>query len=227
MCSYDDIFSSLDDLPRLACILKEKSQLVLPDSIFTHIAKYFLNQPITVEGLAVQRNLYGRTRSSSLDQDESNLLMQNVQYCLNSNLQDLIKPFLQYLHNINRLLPNNFRDIPYLCSILLLPYGNKNIIACILCAYLETNVRNDTRYDLIINNLYENDDENEDNIWLDQLTKILIENDKQWLRKHYLERIYSKELLQTIDTHDTENILNINVRAQAEQTQTLTVDKIK
>ncbi|CAF0827604.1 unnamed protein product [Adineta ricciae] len=226
MYSYDDILSSLDDLPRLACVLKEKSQVVLPDSVFTQIAKYFLNQPITVEGLAVQRNLYGRIRSSSLDQDEFNLLIRNIQYCLNSNLQDLIKPFLQYLHNMNRLLPSNFRDMAYLCAVILLPHGNKNIIACILCAYLETNARSDTRYDLIINNLYDNDDEDEDNIWLDQLTKILIENDKQWLRKHYLEKIYSKKLLETIDTHDTENLLTIDVRAQEEQTQTLIVDKI-
>ncbi|UJR24823.1 hypothetical protein I4U23_006198 [Adineta vaga] len=230
MDSYDDILSSFDDLPRLACLLKEKGQLILPDSIFLQIVQHFLNQSVSIEGLSVQRNLYGRIRSSSLVEDELNLLVYNIKQCLNLNSQQLIKPFLQYLHNIHRLLPNDYRNIAYLCSILLLSYDNKNIIACILCAYLEMNTWNHTRYDLIINGLYENEDnDDEDNLWIDQLTKILIDKDKQWLRKYYLEKVYTKELLHAIDTHNTETILNIEALNQLEeeekqQVQSSTID---
>ncbi|CAF1236392.1 unnamed protein product [Adineta steineri] len=209
MCSSDEILSCLNDPQRLADLLKENSQSSLPDSIFIHIAKHFLSQPISIEGLAVQRNLYGRSRTTLLDECELDLLLMNIKECINSNSEHLIKPFLQYLHNINRLLPNNFRDIAYLCVLILLPYNHKNINACILCAYLEMNTSDNTRFDLIINGLYENEDEEEDNPWIDQLKTKLIEKDNQWLRKYYFEHIYTKEFLHAIDTYDMENILNI------------------
>ena len=226
MCSSDEILSFLDDAHHLASVLKENSHSILPDSIFVHIAKHFLNQPISIEGLAVQRNLYGRSRSSELDQCELDLLIFNIKECLKSNSKELFKPFLQYLHNINRLLPGHFRDIAYLCALILLPYNNKNIIACIICAYLQMNISTNAKFDLIINGLYDN--EEEDNPWIDQLTKILIEKDNRWLRKYYLEKFYTKELLDAIDTHNKENILEIEaIKQHSEQVTSLTIEKIE
>jgi hypothetical protein len=228
MCSSDEILIFLDDPHHLASVLKEKSHSILPDSTFLHIAKHFLNQPISIEGFVVQRNLYGRSRSSELDQCELDLLIFNIKECLHSNSEELIKPFLQYLHNINRLLPNHFRDIAYLCTMVLLPCNNQNIIACIICAYLEMNIFINSRFDLIINGLYENLDEEEDNPWIDQLTKILIDKDNQWLRKYYLEKFYTKELLNAIDTHDKENMVNVDpIKQDSEQVLPSTIDKIK
>jgi hypothetical protein len=228
MCSSDEILSFLDDPHRLASVLKEKCHSTLPDSTFVHIVKHFLDQPISIEGLAVQRNLYGRSRSSELDQCELDLLILNIKGCLDLNSEELIKPFLQYLHNINRLLPNDFRDISYLCALILLRNNNKNIIACIICAYLEMNISTNLRFDLIINGLYENEDEEEDNPWIDQLTKLLIEKDNQWLRKYYLQKFYTKELLHAIDTHNQESILNIEVIKQdEEQVPSSNIDKLE
>jgi hypothetical protein len=228
MCSSEEILLSLNDLHHLANLLKENSNLILSDSIYSHITNHFLCQSISIEGLSVQRNLYGRSRSSILNQCEIDLLIFNIKECLNSNNKQLIKIFLQYLHNINRLLPNDFRDISYLCSLICLPNGNKNVIACIICAYLEMNNLNNIRFDLIINGLYENEDENEDNPWIDQLTNILIQNDKQWLRKFYLERIYTKEFLHAIDTHDKENIFNIQpIKQETDQISSSITEKIE
>ena len=228
MCSVEEILSSLHDLPSLANILKENHHLVLPDSIFSHIANHFLCQSVTTEGLAVQRNLYGRSRSSSLDQSELDLLVFNIKECLNSNSEQLRKAFLQYLHNINRLLPNDFCDIPYLCAMTLLSNGNKNVIACIVCAYLDMNTSNDIRFDLIINGLYEEENEDEDNPWIDQLTKILIEKDNQWLRRFYLEKIYNKELLNVIDTHDKEKMFDLQpIKQEAEISPSRTIENIE
>ncbi|CAF3331794.1 unnamed protein product [Rotaria sp. Silwood1] len=220
MCSSDEILSFINDPRYLANLLKEKSNTIIDDSIYIHIANHFLCQDISIEGLSVQRNLYGRSRSSLLNQCEIDLLIFNIKECLNSNSKELTKHFLQYLHNINRLLlPNKYRDIAYLCALILLPHSNKNVIACILCAYIEMNTFNNLRYDLIINSLYKNEDEEEeeDNPWIDQLTKLLIEKDKQWLRKFYLEKIYTKELLYAIDIHDQEKILSIQPIKQNSQ----------
>ncbi|CAF0996969.1 unnamed protein product [Rotaria sordida] len=227
MDSSDEFLSFLNDPNYLANLLKEKSNLIIDDSIYFHIANYFLGQKISVEGLSVQRNLYGRQRSSLLNQCEIDLLILNIKECLNSNSKELTKIFLQYLHNINRLLPNNFRDIAYLCALILLPYNNKNVIACILCAYLEMNTLNNLRYDLIINDLYKNEDEQEDNPWIDKLTKLIIENDNQWLRKFYLEKIYTKEFLHAIDIHDKENIFNIEpIKQNSEDLSSTIIEKI-
>jgi hypothetical protein len=70
------------------------------------------------------------------------------------------------------------------------------------------NISNENiRFDLIINGLYENeDDENE---WIDQLKKIIIQKDKQWLRKYHLNQIYNKEFLNAIDEYDKEKMFNI------------------
>ena len=228
MSSSDEILSYLDDPCRLASFLKENCQSILPDSTYIHIAKHFLCQPISIEGLSVLRNLYGRSRSSSLDQSEMDLLIFNIKECLNSNSDQLIKPFLQYLHNINRLLPNDYRDIAYLCSLIVLKTENKNIIACIISAYLDNDILDNPRFDLIINGLYKNEDENEDNPWIDQLTKILIDKDKQWLRKYYLDKIYTKELLNAIDTFDKEKIFNIQtIKQDTEQIHPPTIEKIE
>jgi hypothetical protein len=228
MCSSDEIVSCLDDPHHLANLLKENPNSILPDSTFIDIAKHFLCQPISIEGLSVQRNLYGRSRSSSLDQCEIDLFIFNIKECLSSNSSQLIKPFLQYLHNIIRLLPNGFRDIPYLCSLILLPHGNKNVIACILCAYLQSDTLNNPRFDLIINGLYETEDEDEDNPWIDQLTEILIDKDKQWLRKYFLEKIYTKELLSAIDTYDQDNIFNIQpIKQHSNEIHSGTIQKIE
>ncbi|CAF1429969.1 unnamed protein product [Rotaria magnacalcarata] len=108
MCSSDEFPSFLNDPLHLTNLLKEKSDLILADSTFSHIANHFLSQPISIKGLAVQRNLYGRPRSSSLDQYELDLLIYNIKGYLHSNSEELTEPVLQYLHNINRLLPNDF-----------------------------------------------------------------------------------------------------------------------
>lgn len=205
----NEFLSLLDDPNHLASLLREKANLILDDSTYFHIANHFLRQPISVEGLAVQRNLYGRQRSSLLTQEEIDLLRMNIKECLHSNSEQLIKPFLQYLHNINRLLPNDLRDIAYLCALILLSTSDKNIIACILCAYLEMNHSNNAKFDWIINSLYTNQDEQDDNPWMDQLSKLIIDRDNQWLRKYYLEKIYTNELLNAIDTHNQENIFKI------------------
>jgi hypothetical protein len=227
MCSSETILLALNDLHHLANLLKENCQLILPDSIYSDIANHFLDQPISIEGLSVQRNLYGRSRSSILNQSELDLLIFNIKECLNTNCQQLIKIFLQYLHNINRLLPNDFRNISYLCALILLPNGNKNVIACIICAYLEMNILNNIRFDLIINGLYENEDE-DDNPWIDQLKTILIQNDNQWLRKFYLEKIYTKEFLNAIDTHNKEKIFTIQpLKQETEQLSSSTIEKIE
>jgi hypothetical protein len=227
MCSSEEILSSLNDLPFLANLLKENCHLILSDSIYSDIANHFLCQSITIEGLAVQRNLYGRSRSSLLNQSELDLLIFNIKECLNSNNEQLIKIFLQYLHNINRLLSNDLRDITYLCSIILLPNGNKNVIACIICAYLDMNISNENiRFDLIINGLYENEDD--DNEWIDQLKKILIQKDKQWLRKYHLNQIYNKEFLNAIDEYDKEKMFNIQpITQNIEQIFSSTREKIE
>ena len=226
MCSEEEIVSSLNDLSVLANLLKVNGNLILSDSIFDHIVQYFLNQSITIEGLAVQRNLYGRSRSSSLNQSELDLLVLNIQSSFNSTNPELIKIFLQYLHNINRLLPKECQDLSYLCAVILLPKGNKNVLACIICAYLDMDISNDTRFDLIINGLYENEDE--DYPWMDQLTKKLIDKDKQWLRKYYLERIYQEELLNAIDQHDKEKIFSVQpMKKNPEHTSISTVDMIE
>lgn len=209
MCSEEELISSLKDLPALANLLKINGNFILSDSIFDRIAQHFLNQSITIEGFAVQRNLYGRCRSSSLTQSELDLLLFNIQSSLNSTNPELLKVFLQYLHNINRLLPTEYRDLSYLCAVMVLPRGNKNVLSCIICAYLDMEITNDIRFDLIINGLYENDDEDEDYPWIDQLTKKLIEKDKQWLRRFYLKNIYAEELLNAIDQHDKDKIFNI------------------
>jgi hypothetical protein len=227
MCSIEEIVESLNDLQLVANLLKDNCDLVLPDSIYSHIANYFLCQSISIQGLSVQRNLYGRIRSTNLNQCEINLLIFNIKECLNSNNKQLIKPFLQYLHNINRLLSNDFRDISYLCSLICLSNENKNIIACIISAYLEMNILNNIRFDLIINRLYENDEE-EDNSWINQLTKILIQNDNQWLRKFYLEKIYTKEFLNAIDTHNQEIIFNIQpIKQESEQLSSSIIEKLE
>lgn len=208
MCSSEDILGLLNDLPYLANYLKENSNLILSDSIYSNIVDYFLSQKeITCEGLSVQRNLYGRSRTTLLNENEINLFIFNIKKSLNTTDKQLIKIFLQYLHNINRLLPINFNDISYLSSIILLTNGDKNVLACILSAYLQINSSNNIRYDLIINHLYEN--EIEENLWIDQLTKIIIENDKQWLTKFYFNQIYTDEFLHAIQIHDQDNILNI------------------
>jgi len=226
MCSVEDIVESLNDLQLVANLLKDNCDLVLPDTIYSHIANYFLCQPISIQGLSVQRNLYGRIRSTNLNQCEIDLLIFNIKECLNSNNKQLIKPFLQYLHNINRLLSNDFRDISYLCSLICLSNENKNINACIITAYLEMNSLNNIRFDLIINRLYENDEE--DNSWIDQLTKILIQNDNQWLRKFYLEKIYTKEFLNAIDTHNQEIIFNIQpIKQESEQLSSSIIEKLE
>ena len=211
MCSADEIVPLLNDAPRLAKLLKDEARSTLSDSIFTLIAHHFLSQPISEDGLAVQRNLYGRCRSSPLDQAELDLLVLNVKECLRSNDQHLQRPFLQYLHNINRLLPTHVQDLAYLCALMLVSSNNRNIIACILCAHLEMQSTTETRFDVMINGLYETEDEDEDNPWLDQLTSKLIEKDVAWLRKFYLEKKFSKDLLNAIDRHDKENITRIEL----------------
>lgn len=221
MSFSDELLSLIDDSHRLISLLKEKSHLVISDSTYYHIVNHFLNKPISIESLAIQRNLYGRPRSSSLNQCEINLLILNIKECLHSTSKELTKTFLQYLHNINRLLPNNFHDLAYLCALIRLQQTDKNVITCILCAYLEMNNSNSLRYDLIINGLYENEDE-EDNPWIDQLTKLLIENDRIWLRKYYLEKMYSSELLAAFDTHNDENIVKID-KITCEQSQEETI----
>jgi hypothetical protein len=203
MSSSDEILLYLDDPCRLASFLKENCQSILPDSTYIHIAKHFLCQPISIKGLSVLRNLYGRSRSSSLDQSEMDLLIINIKECLNSNSDQLIKPFLQYLHNINRVLPNDYRDLAYLCSLIVLKTENKNIIACIISAYLDNDILDNPRFDLIINGLYKNEDENED-------------------------KIYTKELLNAIDTFDKEKIFNIQtIKQDTEQMHPPTIEKIE
>ena len=210
MCSDDEILSLLNDASRLAKLFKDEAQSTLSDSIFVLVAQHFLTQPISSDGLAVQRNLYGRSRSSPLDQAELDLLLFNVKECLCCNDPQLQRPFLQYLHNINRLLPSDIHDLVYLCALMLVSSKNKNIIACILCAHLEMQSVTETRFDMIINGLYDtDDDDDEDNPWLDQLTKKLLENDVTWLRKFYLEKKFSNELLNAIDRHDKEKITSI------------------
>lgn len=221
MCSVDDVLASLDDPQHLASLLKQNPQLILPDSAYSQVATHFLARPVSVDGLSALRNLYGRPRSSSLNEHELSLLAFNVKQCLTTKSSELIKPLLQYLHNANRLLPSEFRDMAYLCATICLSSGNKNIIACILCAFLEQNTPVDVRFDLIINGLYETEDEDEDNPWLDQLTKILIERDQQWLRKYYLEKRFGQELLHAIDQHDTDNILKITITTEADDQRTL------
>jgi len=230
MCSVEEIVESLNDLQLVAKFLKDNCDLVLPDSIYSNIANHFLCQSISIEGLSVQRNLYGRIRSTNLNQCEIDLLIFNIKECLNLNNKQIIKPFLQYLHNINRLLSNNFRDISYLCSVICLSNENKNIIACIISAYLQMNIFNNIRFDLIINGLYNNEEEEEeeDNPWINQLTKILIQKDNQWLRKFYLEKIYTNELLNAIDTHNQESIFNIQtIKQESEQLSSSIIEKIE
>ena len=229
MCSSDEILSLLDKPIYLAKLLKENPNLSLTDSTLSHIANYFLHCPISVEGLSVQRNLYGRIRSLSLNQMEINLLIFNIKECFRLNSQELTKPFLQYLHNINRLLPNDFHNLAYLCALILLPNGNRNILACIFCAYLESNSFNDARFDLIINGLFTNkNDEEEENQWIDRLIEILIDKDKQWLRKYYLERIYTEELLHAIDTYEEETILVIQgIKQNSEQSCSKTIEELE
>ncbi|CAF4486662.1 unnamed protein product, partial [Rotaria sp. Silwood2] len=86
---------------------------------------------------------------------------------------------------------------------------------------------NNLRYDLIINGLYKNEDEQEDNPWIDHLTKLIVEKDNQWLRKFYLEKIYTKQLLHAIDTHDQEKIFNIQpIKINSEELSLKTIEKI-
>ncbi|CAF4451114.1 unnamed protein product, partial [Rotaria sp. Silwood2] len=227
MCSSDEFLSYLNDPQYLSNLLKEKSNTIIDDSIFFHIANHFLCKDISIEGLSVQRNLYGRPRSSSLNKCEIDLFILNIKECINSNSEQLTKLFLQYLHNINRLLPNYFRDIAYLCALIILPHSNKNVLSCILCAFIEMNTLNNLRYDLIINGLYKNEDEQEDNPWIDHLTKLIVEKDNQWLRKFYLEKIYTKQLLHAIDTHDQEKIFNIQpIKINSEELSLKTIEKI-
>lgn len=228
MCSSEEILASLNDLSHLANLLKENANLILSDSIYFDIVNHFLSKEnLSIEGISVQRNLYGRSRTSILNENEIYLFISNIKQCLNSNNQQLIKIFLQYLHNINRLLPNNYHHISYLCSIILLENGNKNVIACILSAYLQMNKSNNIRFDLIINKLYQNDD-NQDNSWIDQLKKIIIQKDNQWLRKFYLEINYDQQFLNAIDTHDKENILNIQpIKQNTDQLDKITIQKIE
>ncbi len=74
--------------------------------------------------------------------------------------------------------------------------------------------------------LYENeDDENE---WIDQLKKIIIQKDKQWLRKYHLNQIYNKEFLNSIDEYDKEKMFNIQpITQNIEQVFSSTREKIE
>jgi len=96
MNSSVEIVNLLNDLPSLSNYLKENHELEFDDSIYSTIAKHLLDQPVTIESLSVQRNLYGRLRSTNLNSIEIDLFIFNLKQSLNSNSKDLIKIFLQY-----------------------------------------------------------------------------------------------------------------------------------
>ena len=215
MNSSVEIVNLLNDLPSLSNYLKENHELEFDDSIYSTIAKHLLDQPVTIESLSVQRNLYGRLRSTNLNSIEIDLFIFNLKQSLNSNSKDLIKIFLQYLHNLTRLLPSEYFDLSYLCSIALLDKGETNVLACIFCAFIEKHLSKTIRFDLIINHLFTN--ENENSPWIEQLTKLIIDNDRLWLREFYLKKIYQHDFLQAIDRFDKQNIFHLQPIQQQQQ----------
>ena len=226
MSSSDEILARLHDPEALASWLKENAHLSLADADYSLIVEHFLRSTstITAEALAVQRNLYGRARSSPLSSPELDLLTANTRHCLSSSCPSLSTVFLQYLHNVSRCLPAEFDDLSYLCSLTLLSSAKKSVLACLLCAYLEKNPSANVRFDLLVNHFYASIDAEQP--WIEQLTAKLIDSEVPWLRKFYLERRFPGELLNAIDQHQKEKILElpaIKPIVTTEETSTRTI----
>ena len=204
----EEILPYLDQPRELSNFLKEKSNSEISDSIYEYIVNYYQSKPLSIETMMVQRNLYGRLRSTSLASTEIDFCLSIVRQCLESNCHQTGTLLLQYLHNINRVLPTSLNNLPYLCSLILRNQADIPVLACIFCAYFDGNSLDQIRFDLIINALYGHR-WNEDfisNSWFIQLRKKLIDNDTLWLRKFHLEKLFSQNLLNSIDKHENDRI---------------------
>ena len=206
----EEIRTFLDEPSRLSSWLKDNAQIPLSDSIYSSIVEHFLRlNCVTIESLSVQRNLYGRHRSSSLTSLEVDLLLVNLRHCLSSTTcSKLTTVFLQYLHNISRYFPSEFADLSYLCAMKCLSTGQRSVVACLLCASLEENPTKEFQFDLLINHFYSTTID-VDQPWIDQMATLIVEHPSTWLRKSFLKRRYDEEFLKAIDEHDKEKILTL------------------